>query len=167
MTAPVLRWAHDVALAPTLATFFRRHIDPAYISFGEMQEGRATSAETWSPDLHDRLVAEFTEALGSTGTLPTRQVAIAQVEDALVGFAMVAFHREVPRPYAVLEDVVVDRARRGAGIGRSLVTWVVDACARTGCPRVFLESGHRNHEAHDFFARLGFHPVATVFVRDP
>lgn len=167
MNAPLLRWAHDVALAPALATFFRHHIDPTYISFGEMQEGRATSAQTWSPDLQERLVAEFTEALASTAVPPTRQVAIAQLDDALVGFAMVVFHREAPQPYAVLEDVVVDRDRRGAGIGRSLVTWVVDACAQAGCPRIFLESGHRNHDAHAFFARLGFHPVATVFVREP
>lgn len=167
MTAPRLRWAYDAALAPVLAAFFIRHSDPTYISFGEMQEGRALSAQSWSPDLQDRLLTEFTEALGSTAVPPTRQVAIAEVDDAIVGFAMVAFHPEAPRPYAVLEDVIVDRDRRGAGIGRSLVTWVLDACAQMGCPRVFLESGHRNHAAHDFFARLGFHPVATVLVRDP
>lgn len=163
MATPVITWETDPAALPRLVQLFLANLDPTYISFSEMQEGRATSAHTWHPALHAHLTAELTAALSASPP----SLAVARLNQHPVGLALVALHPHAPQPYAVLQDLIVDHPARGRGVGRALLTWVLDACTQAGCPRVFLESGHRNTAAHEFFTHAGFHPVATVFVRDP
>ena len=44
--------------------------------------------------------------------------------------------------------------------------WITRECKARGIARMFLESGHDNHRAHDFFERAGFAPVSVVMMKD-
>ena len=59
-------------------------------------------------------------------------------------------------PYAVLENLVVDPARRGSGCGRFLVQEIEAFCWRRHCTKIMLFSSVFRCAAHQFFSRLGF-----------
>jgi ribosomal protein S18 acetylase RimI-like enzyme len=59
-------------------------------------------------------------------------------------------------PVATIEDVVVDSAARGGGLGRALLA-AAEAWARAqGALRVQLLADRENAAALDFYARIGF-----------
>lgn len=74
--------------------------------------------------------------------------------------------REASVPFGIVEDIVVDRSRRGKGIGETVMRWIIDTFQRAGIRRVFLESGLSNKGAHYFFERLGFKTVSVSMMRD-
>jgi GNAT superfamily N-acetyltransferase len=60
------------------------------------------------------------------------------------------------RPYAVVEDVVVDDSRRGRGAGEALMRRVIELAREAGCYKLVLTSDRRRTDAHRFYQRLGF-----------
>lgn len=62
----------------------------------------------------------------------------------------------VNRPYAVLENLVVDPAERNKGYGRFLATSIEAFCWQHRCTKIMLLSSAFRSEAHLFFAALGF-----------
>jgi GNAT superfamily N-acetyltransferase len=60
------------------------------------------------------------------------------------------------RPYAILENIVVDAAQRSRGIGDAIVRHLVEEARRAGCYKVSLTSNLVRTEAHPFYERLGF-----------
>ena len=72
----------------------------------------------------------------------------------------------VRRPYAVLEDLLIDAGLRGQGAGAALLDWIAAACRARGAVRLFLESGRGNHDAHRFFHSHGFEQTSIVMMRD-
>ena len=67
----------------------------------------------------------------------------------------------------LLEDVIVSRAHRGAGLGRRLVEHVCEWAKVQGMARVTLLADQDNAPALAFYARLGFGPSAMVVRRKP
>jgi GNAT superfamily N-acetyltransferase len=66
-------------------------------------------------------------------------------------------------PWAVVENVVVDEAWRHRGIGRALFD-EIDALTRAAdCYMVQLLSLDHRHEAHAFYAAIGYAPLARGF----
>jgi GNAT superfamily N-acetyltransferase len=57
---------------------------------------------------------------------------------------------------AVIENVIVDGAVRGHGIGSAMMLWAIDEAKRCRCHRVALTSNKRRKDAHRFYERLGF-----------
>ena len=60
------------------------------------------------------------------------------------------------RPYAIVENVVVDAAVRGSGYGERLMRHAIDEARSAGCYKITLTSALRRAEAHRFYERLGF-----------
>ena len=65
----------------------------------------------------------------------------------------------------LLEDVIVSRTYRGAGIGRQLVEHVCAWAADQGMTRVTLLADKDNEKALAFYDRLGFQESAMVVRR--
>ena len=63
------------------------------------------------------------------------------------------------RPFAIVENVVVDAPARGEGMGGVLMRYIIDEARRAGCYRISLTSRKFRSDAHRFYERLGF--VAT------
>lgn len=57
---------------------------------------------------------------------------------------------------ALIEGVRVRSDRRGAGLGRALLTHAVDRARDRGCALVQLTSNKRRTDAHRFYDSLGF-----------
>ncbi|MCH8026349.1 MAG: GNAT family N-acetyltransferase [Chloroflexi bacterium] len=60
------------------------------------------------------------------------------------------------RPYAIIENIVVDTAARGAGSGETLVRYAIEEARKAGCYKLSLTSNKRRPDAHRFYERLGF-----------
>lgn len=59
-------------------------------------------------------------------------------------------------PFAVIENVVVDRAHRQKGVGRAMMAHALDLARRAGCYKLSLSTNARRTEAHAFYEHLGF-----------
>jgi GNAT superfamily N-acetyltransferase len=60
------------------------------------------------------------------------------------------------RPYAVIENVVVDENRRGTGLGRRLMDATLDRAWEAGCYKAMLLTGSKNPSTHAFYRASGF-----------
>jgi GNAT superfamily N-acetyltransferase len=60
------------------------------------------------------------------------------------------------RPHAIIENVVVDAAERGRGLGAALVQHCIELAREAGCTRLSLSTDARRADAHRFYERLGF-----------
>lgn len=68
-------------------------------------------------------------------------------------------------PVLLLEDVILKRAYRGAGLGRRLVEHVLAWAAEAGMTRVTLLADKDNAAAVDFYRRLGFESSSMRVLR--
>jgi GNAT superfamily N-acetyltransferase len=71
-------------------------------------------------------------------------------------------------PYAVIENVVVDAARRGTGLGKAIMAGTLDVAWEAGCYKVMLMTGSRRPSTHAFYKRCGFDgDEKTAYVAHP
>jgi GNAT superfamily N-acetyltransferase len=103
----------------------------------------------------------FDRALGSS-----MQRYVCAVEDGeIVGFASLSMKNSLWQEalLANLDELVVDEAWRGQGIGSALVDHVVDMARKTGCPRLELDTAFHRTDAHGFYEKRGFEKRAFLF----
>ena len=111
-----------------------------------------------------RLVAE--DILSSVATQPGRSLLVAVLDEFVVGTADLLLVPNVTHhgmAWAIVENVVVDRRSRRAGVGRALMEEVVERCRRADCYKIQLLSRTHRTAAHAFYERLGFQPSAVGF----
>ncbi|WP_460840022.1 GNAT family N-acetyltransferase [Nocardioides marmoraquaticus] len=70
-------------------------------------------------------------------------------------------------PVAYLEDLHVAGGRRGGGVGTALVAAAHAALAEVGTAATLLHHGATNPWSTPFWARAGYRPLATTWVRQP
>jgi GNAT superfamily N-acetyltransferase len=119
--------------------------------------------------LHPRYPGEprrATELLRDILGMPGRSLLVAEVDDWVVGtidLLIVPNLSHGGRPWAIVENLVVDEAARGTGVGRALVAYVVHRAKERGCYMLQLLSLAHREDAHTFYRRLGFENVAAGF----
>jgi N-acetylglutamate synthase-like GNAT family acetyltransferase len=73
------------------------------------------------------------------------------------------------KPWAQVENMVVEENVRGSGVGKKLIEACLDTARAKGCYKVQLQSAnHRReapHDAHAFYAAMGFEPSSVGFRR--
>jgi GNAT superfamily N-acetyltransferase len=67
---------------------------------------------------------------------------------------------------AYVENLVVEAAHRGSGIGQQLMAWIEDYARDRGCSLVTLDAYQSNKPAHAFYERLGYEARGVHFVRE-
>ena len=82
---------------------------------------------------------------------------MARVEGAIVGSLTLAFYRIPTGMKAWIEDVVVDDAARGYGVGRLLNEAALEEARRRGAKNVNLTSRPHREAANRLYTRIGFH----------
>jgi len=83
----------------------------------------------------------------------------------IVGSLTLALFRVPTGVRAWIEDVVVDEARRGAGIGEALVAAAIHRATAEGAKSVDLTSRPSREDANRLYQRLGFEARATNVYR--
>lgn len=66
---------------------------------------------------------------------------------------------------ALLEDVIVDPARRGQGLGGQLIEAAIAFARDAGCRRITLTTDADNVDAHRFYRRHGFEASTMLTMR--
>jgi ribosomal protein S18 acetylase RimI-like enzyme len=96
---------------------------------------------------------------------PDRVLFVAELDGVVVGTADLLVVRNLThhaQPWSVVENVVIDAARRREGIGRKLLEVVVRSAREAGAYKVQLISAD-GREAHAFYEALGFESRAQGF----
>lgn len=72
------------------------------------------------------------------------------------------------RPYAVVENVVVDEAYRGEGLGKAVMAGTLHAAWAAGAYKAMLMTGSSRASTHAFYRACGFAgDVKTAYVAHP
>jgi ribosomal protein S18 acetylase RimI-like enzyme len=95
---------------------------------------------------------------------------VADLGGEVVGYALATMegfdYMSLRGPAGVLQDIVVDPARRGQGIGRTLLDAAIAELESRGAPQVVLSTADRNESAQRLFARAGFRRTMIEMTRD-
>ena len=86
-------------------------------------------------------------------------VAVEPAEGSVIGTLQLTVLPGLARAGALraqIEAVRVVSRLRSRGLGAAMITWAVDEARRRGCSVVQLTTDKRRHDAHRFYARLGF-----------
>ena len=68
-------------------------------------------------------------------------------------------------PAGVIQDLIVDPAFRGRGVGRQLLDAAIAALTARGAPQIVLSTAARNETAQHLFASAGFRPTMIEMTR--
>jgi N-acetylglutamate synthase-like GNAT family acetyltransferase len=104
-------------------------------------------------------VAVSAEHLAKLSQSEHHVVLVAEQAGLVCGSALLTLCEDImfgTRPFAVVENVIVDQKARSQGIGSSLLREVEARCKRANCSKIMLLSSAHRAEAHKFFERQGF-----------
>lgn len=90
---------------------------------------------------------------------------VARVDGAVVGSLTLAFYRIPTGLKAWIEDVVVDGAARGHGVGEALNQAALEEARRRGAKDVSLTSRPSREAANRLYQRIGFERRETNVYR--
>lgn len=105
--------------------------------------------------------AELTEMI----TSPACDVLIARDHTGVLGTLTLVTFRIPTGVRAWIEDVVVDDAARGKGVGDKLNRFALDLAAQHGAKTVDLTSRPSREAANRLYQRIGFQPRQTNIYR--
>jgi ribosomal protein S18 acetylase RimI-like enzyme len=113
------------------------------------------------PLAEDALHAVFGKALDSE----SRVCLCAVVGERVIGFGSLTIKNSLWQtgPLAHVDELVVDSACRGGGVGTRLLKELVGLAQRRGCRRIEMDSALHRDAAHRFYKRHGFENRACVF----
>lgn len=84
---------------------------------------------------------------------------VCDYQGDVVGSALVSLCSDVmfsKQPFAVVENVIVDVAARGLGVGSALFKEIDIFCVNTNCSKIMLLSASQRTDSHAFFEKQGF-----------
>lgn len=90
---------------------------------------------------------------------PVHELLVAEYGGTVIASALLIFCKEAMfgfQPFAVVENVIVDEAQRGTGVGRQLIRAIEQRCIDKDCSKIMLLSSAHRTQAHAFFERAGF-----------
>ena len=108
------------------------------------------------PQLNPSLAIPSLQHLKSMVADPAVTLLVARNESEIVGAAAVVVFTTPLWVKARIEDVVVDEAARGRGVGEALVRRCIDLARERGAAIVELQSARSREPANRLYPRLGF-----------
>lgn len=114
------------------------------------------------PDLDDGRVLSATDAeriFDRMAAYPDYRLYVATVDARVVGtFALLVMDNLAHRGSrsAIIEDVAVDPAWQGRGIGKAMMRHALRLAGERGCYKAMLSSNLLRGRAHAFYEALGF-----------
>lgn len=126
-----------------------RRLWAGYCAFYETDVPEAVTSGTWN-----RMLSSDAPLLGR----------IAEWEGKPAGFTISVLHEGTwtLKPICYLEDLFVDSAVRGKGLGRALLQDVLNLARERGCSRLYWHTRAENREARRLYDKLA---AADDFVR--
>ena len=114
--------------------------------------------------------AGYAGFLGSQLANADAAVLVAEKNARVIGYAYATVedydYMSLRGPAGVLQDIIVDPACRGRGVGRLLLDAALAFLRRRGAPRVVLSTAERNEAAQRLFSTLGFRRTMIEMTRE-
>lgn len=115
-------------------------------------------------ELYAQLVANpavnvLPERIAQIADDPNTGLFVCERDGVVVGTALVSLCADAMfgfQPFAIVENIVVNQAHRGAGIGTALLTHIETFCLNRDCSKIMLLSASQRTDAHRFFEQAGF-----------
>lgn len=114
------------------------------------------------PDLDDGKVltaAESERIFERMARYPNYKLHVAIRDTSIVGtFALLIMDNlgHLGAPSAIIEDVAVDPALQGQGLGKEMMRYAIQLAAANGCYKTMLSSNLKRNRAHAFYESLDF-----------
>lgn len=92
-------------------------------------------------------------------SMPGHELLVAEENGVVVGTVVLLVVPNLShgaRPWAIVENMVVDGKYLRKGIGRLLMEDAIARARKAGCYKVQLLSNKKRHQAHQFYRSLGF-----------
>lgn len=126
------------------------------------------------PDLDDGTALPLAEAeriFERMARYPDYKIHVAVCDARIVGtFSLLIMDNlgHLGAPSGIIEDVAVDPAWHGRGIGKLMMRHALALCGEKGCYKAALSSNLKRERAHAFYESLGFERHGYSFrVTDP
>ena len=123
------------------------------------------SFERLIPQLSSSSPPPSREHLAALVASPDTVLFLARVDGIVLGSLTLAFYRIPTGLKAWIEDVVVDGAARGRGVGELLNRAALDEARARGAKDVSLTSRPSREAANRLYRRIGFEPRETNVYR--
>jgi N-acetylglutamate synthase-like GNAT family acetyltransferase len=84
---------------------------------------------------------------------------VCALDGQVEGSALVCLCADVmfdSQPFAVVENIIVNEAVRGKGLGAALLRHIEAFCLAKNCSKIMLLSASQRERAHHFFEQAGF-----------
>ena len=119
------------------------------------------------PQLSKSMQSPSREALQTLVAFPAATLLVAREAESapIIGAATLALVRAPSGVHARLEDVIVDEAARGRGIGEALTHEAIRLAKEAGADYIALTSNPRREAANRLYQRLGFQKWETNVYR--
>ena len=78
---------------------------------------------------------------------------VALEKGNVLGYASIHYIKKITRKSGIIEDVVVKENQRGKGIGKLLVSTLIEKAKKNNCDKIILSSSEKNLK---FYQKLGF-----------
>lgn len=106
-----------------------------------------------------RVTEEERRAFAEVRADEHQEVLVAELRGEVVGTFVLLIVPNVAHgcsPWALVENVVVDETRRGAGAGKAMMEYARARAAGRGCYKLVLSSNMARSDAHRFYESLGW-----------
>ena len=111
--------------------------------------------ENIGPPLH----SDYLDAFEAINDDPNQVFVVFEAESIIIGCLQLSFIPGLSRQGAwrgQIESVRISSERRGAGLGKEMISWAIDTCRERGCRLIQLTSDKTRQDAADFYRELGF-----------
>jgi GNAT superfamily N-acetyltransferase len=156
--------------ASVLCDLFIGHISShkEYISHGEIQMGVGVGyfedgrfVTDVAPGARDAWMKYITGNLADAEGAAVYKAVDA--EGNIIGFCVTEIMEDGAAPFAMVCDVLVKENCRTKGVGTALLEAAIEWIHSKGIYEIYLESGLKNHAAHEYFMRRGFKKVSEIY----
>jgi GNAT superfamily N-acetyltransferase len=119
----------------------------------------AAIAQLYAQLVSNPAVSVLPDRIAQVAQDPNTALFVCECAGLVCGTALVSLCSDVMfklQPFAVVENVVVDKSGRGQGVGTVLFQHIESFCRDAECSKIMLLSAVGRADAHRFFERMGF-----------
>jgi GNAT superfamily N-acetyltransferase len=109
---------------------------------------------------------DYQRVLAEIRAMPGHDLLVIQHQGEVVGTMVLLIVPNLSHsgcPWALAENLIIDRGYRRRGLGRMLMDYAISRAREAGCHKLVLTSDKRRRRAHQFYRSLGFRPSAHGF----
>ncbi len=117
---------------------------------------------------HKPSLNSFRQAFADISAYPGHELVVAEEDGEVIGTLVLLIVPNLAHgalPWALVENMIVDRQRRHRGLGKLLMDYAITRARDAGCYKITLSSDKRRPDAHRFYRSVGFEPSAHGFRR--